>query len=344
MDQNNQNQNYQNQSYQNQGYGFYGSQQPFGSPNGGFEPPIFKDSAYYRSRARQMLKGKWVNTSVLSFLVSLIAGIGAIVGVVVLYVCMFGAAIGGVIAENEVAMVIGFAAGFVLFFVILIAASIFLGGPLTVGMYRHHLRQNDGETPPVGDLFSVFSKGLFRTAGLYARYMIRVSVLGAAVMIGSVILAAILGVVIAGLSELLAGVGIILAVFLGLAGYFVGFALLIVQSYRYQLTFLFAVDHPEWTSTQCLDASRNYMQGNKWRLFCLQFSFIGWYLLMFVATLLTCGIAGYVAPYVLQSYTVAATTAFYDDVTNRAANRASAEYTVGPDDYTAQNDTRYTDL
>jgi uncharacterized membrane protein len=230
---------------------------------------------------------------------------------------MFGAAIGGVIAENEVAMMIGFAAGFVLFFVILIASSIFLGGPLTVGMYRHHLRQNDGETPPVGDLFSVFSKGLFRTAGLYARYMIRVSVLGAAVMIGSVILAAILGVVIAGLSELLAGVGIILAVFLGLVGYFVGFAVLIVQSYRYQLTFLFAVDHPEWTSTQCLDASRNYMQGNKWRLFCLQLSFIGWEILC----VFTCGI-GYLwlAPYMGQ-----AETAFYHDVSRRAAVREAVE-------------------
>ena len=51
------------------------------------------------------------------------------------------------------------------------------------------------------------------------------------------------------------------------------------------------------------------MSNNKWRLFCLQLSFIGWYIL----AALTAGIGGiFLAP-----YTKAAYTAFYLDLMNR---------------------------
>ena len=38
-------------------------------------------------------------------------------------------------------------------------------------------------------------------------------------------------------------------------------------------------DHPEMTATEAINRSREIMNGRKWNLFCLQFSFIGWILL-----------------------------------------------------------------
>jgi len=37
--------------------------------------------------------------------------------------------------------------------------------------------------------------------------------------------------------------------------------------------------HPSLTANEAITESRRIMNGNKWRLFCLDFSFIGWELL-----------------------------------------------------------------
>lgn len=50
----------------------------------------------------------------------------------------------------------------------------------------------------------------------------------------------------------------------------------IVKSYSYAMAYYIKADHPELTPTQALDESRRIMNGNKWRLFCLDLSFIGW--------------------------------------------------------------------
>ena len=38
-------------------------------------------------------------------------------------------------------------------------------------------------------------------------------------------------------------------------------------------------DYPEKEGKDCIDQSRLMMDGHKWQLFCLDCSFIGWYLL-----------------------------------------------------------------
>ena len=37
-------------------------------------------------------------------------------------------------------------------------------------------------------------------------------------------------------------------------------------------------DHPEYTPKECLSESEKIMKGNKSKLFCLDLSFIGWYI------------------------------------------------------------------
>lgn len=60
----------------------------------------------------------------------------------------------------------------------------------------------------------------------------------------------------------------------------------LIKSYSYSMTFYVLKDNPKLTATEARKESMRLMDGNKWRLFCLDFSFIGWILL----SILTLGI------------------------------------------------------
>ena len=80
----------------------------------------------------------------------------------------------------------------------------------------------------------------------------------------------------------------------------------IVATYSYAMTRYILAEHPELTASEAIERSKEMMEGNRWRLFCLELSFLGWGLL---ATF-TLGI-GYLW---LIPYTQAATAAFYREV------------------------------
>lgn len=80
----------------------------------------------------------------------------------------------------------------------------------------------------------------------------------------------------------------------------------IVASYRYAMTPYILAEYPELTASEAITRSKWMMQGHKWRLFCLDFSFIGWNLL--------CGLTGNLGYIALNPYTNAARTAFYRDL------------------------------
>ncbi|MBQ9784884.1 MAG: DUF975 family protein [Clostridia bacterium] len=85
----------------------------------------------------------------------------------------------------------------------------------------------------------------------------------------------------------------------------------IIKSFSYAMAPYIKADHPEYTATQALDESRRIMNGNKWRLFCLNLSFIGW----LIVGALACGIGTlWVAPYMS-----AAQAAFYEEIKNTPA-------------------------
>jgi uncharacterized membrane protein len=82
----------------------------------------------------------------------------------------------------------------------------------------------------------------------------------------------------------------------------------IIKGYAYSATFYLLKEHPEMTAMEALNESQRLMNGNKMRLFCLDLSFLGWYLLSIV----TFGIALiWVMP-----YHEAARAAFYEDIKN----------------------------
>lgn len=80
----------------------------------------------------------------------------------------------------------------------------------------------------------------------------------------------------------------------------------IIASYSYAMIPYIQAEHPEMTPSDVLARSKEMMEGNRWRLFCLEFSFIGWEIL----SALSLGIGNLW----LTPYRQAATAAFYRDV------------------------------
>ena len=81
----------------------------------------------------------------------------------------------------------------------------------------------------------------------------------------------------------------------------------IMASYSYAMTEFILAEHPELTAGEAIAQSKEMMSGNRWRLFCLHFSFIGWDILC----TLTMGI-GHLW---LRPYRQAADAAFYREIT-----------------------------
>ncbi len=102
---------------------------------------------------------------------------------------------------------------------------------------------------------------------------------------------------------------------------FVGMLLLVVPgiiaSYSYAMTGYIQAEHPEFEYRDVLMLSKRMMEGNRWRLFCLQISFIGWDLLC----ALTLGI-GHLA---LRPYKEAAAAAFYREVSGTGRMESASE-------------------
>lgn len=72
----------------------------------------------------------------------------------------------------------------------------------------------------------------------------------------------------------------------------------IIKAFSYSMSFYILADNKELSANEARKRSMEMMKGNKWRLFCLGFSFIGWHLLC----ILTLGILYFwITPYLNAS-------------------------------------------
>ena len=85
----------------------------------------------------------------------------------------------------------------------------------------------------------------------------------------------------------------------------------IIATYRYAMASYILAEHPELPVNEAITRSKEMMQGNKFRLFCLIFSFIGWDFLC----VLTFGIGNLW----LTPYKKAAMADFYREVSGTRA-------------------------
>lgn len=81
----------------------------------------------------------------------------------------------------------------------------------------------------------------------------------------------------------------------------------IMAFYSYSMTSFILAECPELRAGEAIRQSKSMMYGNRWRLFCLDVSFIGWYFLCFF----TCGLGSLL----LNPYIQASHAAFYRDLT-----------------------------
>ena len=115
----------------------------------------------------------------------------------------------------------------------------------------------------------------------------------------------------------------------------------LIKTYSYAMTPYILAENPGMTATDAITESRRIMDGNKWRLFCLGFSFIGWSLLCAAPTLIALGIVfgiaiqtgnlavflwlipasipTFIGSLFLSPYQETAWAAFYRDVSGTAA-------------------------
>ena len=104
----------------------------------------------------------------------------------------------------------------------------------------------------------------------------------------------------------------------------------IMAMYSYAMTYYIANDHPEMTAKEAITASKEMMKGNRWRLFCLEISFIGWEILGAIPLGL--------GSYVVAPYRETARALFYQDLCQKIAEQEMKQNTdTGTDQYVPYN-------
>lgn len=120
--------------------------------------------------------------------------------------------------------------------------------PLTMGLYAMYLNMYKDNEWSVGDIFSSFRNGM----DYYLNSFLLLFVNSIFIFLWSLLF------VIPG----------------------------IIKTFSYSMSPYILIDNPVMTAGEARRKSMEIMKGNKWKLFCLQFSFIGWILL----SILTFGI------------------------------------------------------
>jgi uncharacterized membrane protein len=186
-------------------------------------------------------------------------------------------------------------------------ASVFVTGPLRVGINHFSLHLARAENPAIADLFVGFRRG----GSYYWR------ILGATLLIMLIVMGWALASIVPA-SGLIAGLfwaakahpqlhflTYLIPIPAIAAGIFI-----MIRAYAYLMTYYIIADDPSVKAREAVRRSVKMMKGRIWKYLCLGFRFVGWALL----ALLTCGI-GFLW---LGAYIGISTAHFYDDVKGRA--------------------------
>lgn len=318
--------------------------QPYDPAVPEFEP-IVKNAAYYRRVARQKLKSVFGVAIIVVLLASLLGGLPG--GGVSFSAGGSGAEVnfefdpatlkdmtfesfaqmlfGEQIEADRAAMLLTLVLTALGFSVVISGLlNLFVGSPITLGLQRFFLNVMDGENTTVSVLFSYFKLAYWKSIGLRILHSLILT-------LASLPLLLLMGGVVVSMF-LVESMTMVLGAFALAMAACIPFSLLaLVIEYRYHYCFMILAEYPQMRVVDALRNSAQIMKGNKWRLFCLNISFIGWVLL---ATFCTCGIG----VFVLSPYMYAADAAFYDDITNRQAAKETEFPSVDPDDYIGRSE------
>ena len=284
-----------------------------------------KNASYYRTKARTALKGKFVMASVAALVYNLIIGAIGTVASVFMMVGSLSTLMTG--TQSETAALTSMLVSVVITLVVVMVGMIFVGAPLSIGYHRLHLDIVDGKEIGMEKIFSSFKNGYWNSVKVYLLY----SLVLFASMLPMMVISFLAGFFGAYMPVV---VSVLLALVVSVAAMIVAVMLV----YRYAMVFFILAEYPEMRATDVLRSSASMMKGRKWKLFCLDFSFLGWAMLLILVGTCTCGLAAMVGPYPLMAYMTTAKAAFYDDAANREAAREAVFPSLNPDDYTPDAD------
>ena len=325
-----------------------------GGENFFFAPTVVKNAKYFRQRAWDLLKGKYWTMVIIVVIAALLGGItvgslsiGTSIEVKLPTTQAEAAALLPVI-ENVLSLIMKgsfaelfssystlwyffwLAVGVMLFS---LAFSLFVGSAVELGYKKTYLQLIDEKDPPkVTTLFAYFKKGYGKAILLRILYSILLFVIALPALLCAVWLAfsavsAFYYAIVDNETMLLQAQGtLVISFLLTLVLSAAVWLLDTVVRLRYAFVSQILAEYPEMSVLDAFRNSASLMKGNKWRLFCLRFSFIGWSIL---AAICPFG----VGPYLLAPYMHTAEVAFYHDVAKRGASEEAEFPSLDPDDY-----------
>ncbi len=272
----------------------------------------------FREQARNALSGKWGLAIGTGFVAGLL-GAGTI----------FTASADSIDVESYEESMAGMSedAALVMSMIILVMLGIALiyalvvlivGGPVTLGYVKFNLGLVDYGNPQFNDIFSQFDRF---GAGFLVNFLrnLYVGLWTMAFVLPGVIVSVLFGVV-AGLvlgEEVIAAAVVIIL----LAALIPALIFVTVKQYSYAMAPYILYENPSMSANQAIKKSTELMKGNKWRLFCLCFSFIGWLLL---SIFFTCGIG----MFWVKPYQEAAFAAFYREIAREKYGSTISGYRI----------------
>ncbi len=260
-------------------------------------------SKNFKKKARAALSGKWAVGVGTGFVASLLGAGTIIVGSTSSGNSSVDPNTLNQLSQEELALLLGIL--MVVSTISLLCALIhfIIGGPITLGYVKFNLNLVDFKEARFSDLFSQFHR--FGEGFLVQFLRGLFSILWTMVFL----LPALILVVVAAALETAGrryenAVFILLLLFLVLT--IVAVCLCYYKQFSYSMSAYILYENPGMGANNAIKESIQLMKGNKWRLFCLNFSFIGWAILC----LFTLGIGLlWLKPYQEASY-----AAFYREI------------------------------
>lgn len=153
--------------------------------------------------------------------------------------------------------------------------------PLGFGLVVCFVKLYNNKDVKAFDFFSFGFDNFSKSWGITLRTALKLLV-PIILLIVSIVLISV-GVIVATTSTLMletsnTGASVFVVIF-GIILYIVSLVWLIVKSYYYQITEIIAIENPEMSTKDVVQRSKELMQNNRFKLFCLEFSFFGWALL-----------------------------------------------------------------
>lgn len=298
-----------------------------------FFTPVKKNAAYYRKEARARLLGKWKTGYLVSFLAIILGAAGSLLSFDLDKEDLER------ITSFDPQQLLPLLSALLIFgslaLITTLAIELFVSGPCEIGYHRFHLAivdQNDSEVA-VATLFGFFKKPHFFKAVLLRILRALVRLVTLLPLFAAYVLAAINVVSAYLLSPTLGNLilPILYSAAMILSGTLASLAIALPLSYAYTAAPFIMADYPGVGAVEAMRNSRHLMRGHKWKLFCLDFSFIGW---MLLGTLLFgIGIV-FVLPYFHTARAL-----YYNDISRREAAKETEFPSLDPDDYMPNDST-----